>query len=319
MKLVKPLAALAGAALVMSVCYWALLQSAERYGTFVQIAVVLVAGVTAYFAVIRGREAIDYMRDLVANRRLILSLAKNDFKTKYASSYLGVLWGFIHPLLTILTYWFVFQVGLRSGDVGETPFILWFIAGIIPWFFFSDSLTGSTNVFHEYSYLVKKVVFKIQLLPAVKIISALFVQLFFTAFIFVVYALYGYTPQLISLQLVYYLFALVALAVSVSLLTSSVVLFFKDLNQIITVVLQIGFWYTPIAWQVTMISDKWTPLFKLNPMFYIVQGYRDTLVDGVLFYQRPLETIYFWLLCVALFTAGLYFFNKLKPHFADIL
>ncbi|MNC45847.1 Teichoic acid translocation permease protein TagG [compost metagenome] len=88
------------------------------------------------------------------NRELILNLAKNDFKTKYASSYLGILWGFINPLLTIATYWFVFQIGLRNGDVGDVPFIIWFIAGIIPWFFFSDALSSATNVFTEYSYRI---------------------------------------------------------------------------------------------------------------------------------------------------------------------
>ena len=90
----------------------------------------------------------------------------------------GVIWGFIQPLVTIAVYWFVFQVGFRSGDVGDKPFVLWFIAGIIPWFFFSEALSSTTNVFLEYSYLVKKVVFKIEILPVVKIVSALFVHCF---------------------------------------------------------------------------------------------------------------------------------------------
>lgn len=115
----------------------------------------------------------------MGNKNLIINLAKNDFKTKYASSYLGVLWGFINPLLTIVTYWFVFQVGLRSGDVGNIPFIIWFIAGIIPWFFFSDAFSSATNAFTEYNYLVKKVVFKIELLPLVKVFSA-FLYIYFS-------------------------------------------------------------------------------------------------------------------------------------------
>lgn len=265
------------------------------------------------------RETTSFIVDFFNNRELVLNLAKNDFKTKYASSYLGVLWGFINPLLTIATYWFVFQVGLRNGNVGETPFIIWFIAGIVPWFFFSDSLSTGTNAFSEYSYLVKKVVFKIELLPLVKVISAFFVQLFFIVFIFVIYAIYSRVPSLYNIQLIYYVICLLVLAVSLTFLTSAIVLFFKDLNQIIAVVLQMGFWFTPIGWPVSMLSDFWAMIFKLNPMFYIVQGYRDTFIDHILFFERPYQTFYFWTFCLILLTLGLKVFKKLKPHFSDVL
>lgn len=265
------------------------------------------------------KDTLNLFKDFYENRGLIFNLAKNDFKTKYASSYLGVLWGFINPLLTIATYWFVFQVGLRSGNIGDVPFIIWFIAGIIPWFFFSDALSSATNVFTEYSYLVKKVVFKIELLPIVKIMSALFVQLFFIVFIFIVYASYGRFPTLYSFQLIYYLICLVVLVVSLSFFTSAIFLFFRDLNQIIAVILQIGFWFTPIGWSVGMLSGFWIRIFKLNPMFYVVQGYRDTLVEHILFIDRPYQTLYFWLFCLVMLTIGLKAFKKLKPHFSDVL
>lgn len=285
----------------------------------ISIFISLLAASAFYFIGRYVKESIKFVRDFSVNRELVLNLAKNDFKTKFASSYLGILWGFINPLLTIGTYWFVFQVGLRSGDVGNVPFIIWFIAGIIPWFFFSDALSTATNAYIEYSYLVKKVVFKIELLPLVKIFSAFFVQLFFIVFIFVIYAFYGRFPTIYSLQLIYYVVSLLVLAVSVSFLTSSIVLFFKDLNQIIAVILQIGFWFTPIGWSVSMLSDFWGRIFKLNPMFYIVQGYRDTFIDHILFIDRPYQTIYFWLFCLVLFTISIKVFKKLKPHFSDVL
>ncbi|MDO7908849.1 ABC transporter permease [Paenibacillus sp. JX-17] len=276
-------------------------------------------GVLFYCIARYSRDSLRFIREVAAGRKLVFNLAKNDFKTKYASSYLGVLWGFIHPLLTIATYWFVFQVGLRSGNVSDMPFILWFIAGIIPWFFFSEALSGSTNAFYEYSYLVKKVVFQIQLLPAVKIVSALFVQLFFVVFIFLVYGFYGYPPTWFNLQILYYIAAMLVLVTALGMMTSAIVLFFKDLTQIITVVLQIGFWFTPIGWSVTMLSGFWSVLFKLNPMFYIVQGYRDSLIDHIYFYERPIETLYFWLFCLTALTLGIKVFKRLKPHFPDVL
>lgn len=120
--------------------------------------------------------------ELYHNKRLILSLSRNDFKTKYAGSYLGIVWAFIQPVVTIMVYWFVFTIGLKAGDMAEYPFVLYLISGIIPWFFFQDALNGGTNALMEYNYLVKKVVFKISILPIVKVLSALFVHAFFVVF-----------------------------------------------------------------------------------------------------------------------------------------
>ena len=106
--------------------------------------------------------------ELYHNRGLILTLAKNDFKTKYAGSYLGIVWAFIQPIVTIMVYWFVFTIGLKAGDMAEYPFVLYLISGIVPWFFFQDALNAGTNGLIEYNYLVKKVVFKISILPMVK-------------------------------------------------------------------------------------------------------------------------------------------------------
>ena len=119
---------------------------------------------------------------LIENRKLIWSLSKNDFKTRFAGSYLGIVWAFVQPVVTVLVYWFVFQVGLKAGRTNEYPFVVWLVAGLVPWFFFSEALNGGTNALIEYSYLVKKVVFKISILPIVKVMSAVFVNAFFILF-----------------------------------------------------------------------------------------------------------------------------------------
>lgn len=271
------------------------------------------------FIISSAREVLSYVIEAYRGRNIIYNLARNDFKTKYASSYLGITWGFIQPLLTIATYWFVFQVGLRSGNVAEVPFILWFLVAIIPWFFFSDGLSSATNVFFEYSYLVKKVVFKVELLPLVKLGAALFVHLFFIIVIFIVYGIYGYAPTWYNLQLIYYMICSFALVFSISLITSTLVLFFRDLNQIILIVLQMGFWFTPIGWSYTMVNDFWLNIFKLNPMFYVVNGYRDTFINEILFYQHPYQTLYFWLFCALTTVIGIKCLRRLKMHFSDVL
>lgn len=260
------------------------------------------------------------------NRKLITKLAKNDFKTRYAGSYLGIVWAFVQPIITIIVYWFVFEYGLSAGAqlsrTGiEIPFVLWLSAGLIPWFFFSESLSSATNALVEYNYLVKKVVFKIEILPIVKVISSLFVHCFFVAFILVLYGCYGHLPDMYTLQVVYYSFCMVMLVLAISYTTCAVVVFFRDLAHIIGIILQVGVWATPIMWNFMIVGNPILQfVFKLNPMFYIVQGYREALIEKTFFWESALgQTVYFWVLTLLLFVVGRAMFKKMKPHFADVL
>lgn len=264
-------------------------------------------------------EAIKFLKISFSNTSLIKTLSKNDFKNKFAASYLGVIWGFIHPLVTIVMYCLVFGVALKQTTQSGGPFVPWFIAGIIPWFFFSEALPSTSNVFIEYSYLVKKVVFKIEVLPMVKIISAIFVHVFFILFLYLIMAYYGYYPDAYSLQFLYYSFALICIVYSLSIASSAIILFFRDFSQIINVALSVGFWATPIGWNLSMIPEKWGIIFKLNPLYYIVTGYRDAFVDKIYFWEKPYETLYFWLLCLIILTLGVKIYNRLKPHFSDVI
>lgn len=279
---------------------------------FIDISVVVV--------IKKSRSVLSLWEELKSSKNLIWNLSKNDFKTKYAGSYLGIIWAFIQPIVTILVYWFVFGFGLKSGSpLAGVPFIVWFMAGLVPWFFFQEALINATNCMIEYSYLVKKVLFKISILPIVKIISALFVHLVFIGFLFVVSAIYGFYPSFYTLQLIYYSFCTFFMALALSYATSAIILFFKDLGQIINIFLQIGMWMTPIMWSYTIVPKYLQWIVKLNPMYYIVEGYRDTFINHVWFYERYFQTVYFWIITLGLFVVGAMIFKKLKPHFADVL
>ncbi len=260
-----------------------------------------------------------FINTMIQNKQLIWNLAKNDFKTKYAGSFFGILWAFVQPIVTILLYWFVFQVGLRSGDVSDVPFVLWLMCGLIPWFFFQEAFTSITNSMIEYSYLVKKMVFQIDILPIVKLVSALFVHFFFLTFCIFIFCLMGYIPSFTALQLVYYLFCSIVLVLGLGYASCSLILFFKDLGQIIQIVLQIGMWMTPILWNIEMMPKEWLWLIKLNPMYYIVSGFRDSLITNTWVWNRLDETLNFWLITIAIFAFGTHIYQKLKCHFADVL
>ena len=290
----------------------------------VKILACVVLDIILIVALKAGKKLIVLPKEVYQNRKLLWNLSKNDFKTKFAGSYLGIIWAFIQPLVTIVLYWFVFQVGLRSGDIGDTPFILWLMAGLIPWFFFQEALVNATNCFAEYSYLVKKVVFNINILPVVKVVSSLFVHIFFMGLLIVAYILMGYFPGIIVIQLVYYSFCMIVLVLSISYFTSAISVFFKDTTQIINVFMQVGTWLTPILWnfyapEFQKALGKLGIIFKLNPMFYIVDGCRGTMIEKRLFFEKPMLTLYFWLFVLVMSLISKFVYTRLKPHFADSL
>ncbi len=260
-----------------------------------------------------------FLHQMWQSRAVFKSLVINDFKQRYLGSYLGILWAFIQPLITVLIFWFVFQVGFKAQPVSDMPFILWLVAGMFPWFFFNDALSNATNAILENAYLVKKVVFKVAFLPIIKIISALLVHLFFIGVLYLLFLLYGYGFSLYWLQVFYYLFATIVLVLGIAYFTSSVVIFFRDMNHLVSMLLQFGFWLTPIFWSIDMIPEKYQWLLKFNPMFYIVEGYRDSMIHQVWFWERPILTLYFWTVALGMLWVGFSTFRRLKPHFADVL
>ena len=261
--------------------------------------------------------------EVYQSRKMILKLAKNDFKTKFAGSYFGIIWAFVQPIVTVLVYWFVFEVGFRAGrGTLPVPFVLYLVAGIVPWFFFQEGMVGGTNALIEYNYLVKKVVFNISVLPIVKLISALFVHLFFVCFIMLLYCLYGYLPDWYYLQIFYYTGGLFLLILGLVYATSAVVIFFRDLSQVINIGLQVGVGLTPIMWVAEEQLAGMPVLLnvlRVNPVYYIVSGYRDAFIYKIWFWEKPLWTVYFWCFTAAAFLFGNWVFRRLRIHFADVL
>lgn len=260
-----------------------------------------------------------FLRDIYRNKTLLLNLTKNDFKSRYMGNYLGIMWAFVQPAITIVIFWFVFQVGFKSKPVENFPFILWLMAGIVPWFFFADSLQSGMQSILANNFLVKKVVFRVSLLPIVQIISALVIHLFFIVVMLGMYLAYGFEPNVYWLQIFYYLFSSIVLLLGLAWFNSAVVVFFKDLGQIITVFIQFGFWLTPIFWTLKMVPVQYQWFFKINPAYYITQGYRDSLINHVWFWDKPKETLLYWAITIIVVLSGAVVFRKLRPHFADVL
>ena len=159
----------------------------------------------------------------------------------------------------------------------------------------------------------------ISILPIIKIIAATFIHVFFIGVLLLVAALYGYYPTIYTIQIVYYSFCLFIFVLALCYSTCSIVVFFRDLGQIINIALQIGMWATPILWNINTLSGKWVVILKLNPLVYIVNGYRSAIYEREWFFQDFFSTMYFWIVTVVLFGIGAAVFKRLKVHFADVL
>ena len=272
----------------------------------------------------------DFLKSILQSRKMIGAMVANDFKVKYASSALGITWAFIQPLVQMVVIIFVFTVGLKSGPTPTgIAFAPWLICGLIPWNFFADAVTNGTNSLVEYSYLVKKVVFRTSILPVVKTLSSLIVHLVFIGILFVATLCFGYTPTLYTLQLLFYLPCLIFLIFGLNWLCAALGVFFKDIAQLINVFLQLFVWLTPIMWDKSKIEASFIQLgaikisvltlFKLNPIFYIVDGYRDAFTGNTWFWEKPGWTIYYLCVTALTFVLGASIFHRLRPHFSDIL
>lgn len=265
-------------------------------------------------------------KELNSNRRMIFSLVKNDFKVKYAGSYLGIIWAFVHPVITIALYWIVFQYGLKVQIMDTSvPFAIWLITGLVPWFFISEAISNGTSGFIEYNYLVKKIVFKISIIPVIKVMSALLVHIVFIFFLIGIYFIYQYFvldigfPSLYILQLPYYTLCAYIMSLGIVYITASVIIFFKDLSQFISIMLQIGMWVTPILWNINIMPEKYRWIIYINPIYYITEGYKNALIGKLWFWQTPYQSLWFWFMTSIFFISGTLIFKRLKPHFADVL
>ncbi len=252
-------------------------------------------------------------------RRLIFSMAAREVKSLYVGSSLGLLWTVINPVVMITVFWFVFSIGFKARPLNNVPFVVWLTAGLAPWYFFSEIVSGSTNIVVAHSHLVKKTIFYPHLLPLVKILSSMVTHL---VFVLVLLCLIFFQRQpfyFTFFQSIYYAFCLMVLALGISWATAALNVFIRDVAQIVNVALQVGFWMTPIFWDIHMMSPRIQWYLKLNPVYYIVQGYRDSFITGTPVWQHPMYTLYFWAVASLVLLGGAFIFKRLKPQFSDVL
>ena len=188
----------------------------------------------------------EFIKLILAKRSLIISMAKRELASQYIGSLFGLFWTFINPFVTIFVFWVIFSVGFKVRPVNDVPFVVWLAAGMAIWFCFSDIINGSTGVVVKYAQLIKKTFFPASILPLVKAVSGLFTHAVFLLVLVGLLIFQGMPFNLYWLQFLYYLCCMLVFALGTAWLLAALQVFVRDTVHFVGVLLQLGFWATPI-------------------------------------------------------------------------
>ena len=262
----------------------------------------------------------DFFNILFKNRKLAFKLGKNDFRNRFANTSLGAIWGFAQPFVFMITYVIVFQYILHSGSSGKYPYVVWFLPGMSMWMFCSDAILTASNSIRNYSYLVKKVVFPVDIIPIISLTSASFIGIFLMFIAVVVSSIFGYIPNF--LNVLYILLCAIIFIIALTRLTSAITTVVPDFAQLLAIVIQLCMWFTPIVWNLSMINNQtFVKLFKCMPFTYLVEGFRQAFMENstIITDENYMFTIIFWVITIIFFVWGNRVFKKTKKDFADVL
>jgi ABC-type polysaccharide/polyol phosphate export permease len=264
------------------------------------------------------KNTINFFYSICENRKVLKSLISRDFNSQFQGSAFGFFWSFMQPFAFAFIIWFVFTYGFRSGKIDDTPFAVYLLTGMAIWNFFSEALTKSASSLNEYSFLVKKIKFRVSLIPLVKIGSTIISHLIFLFILIIVLLINGYMPNLFWFQALFYLFATIILTIGLGWIFGAINVFFKDTSQILQILLQIGVWASPVFWSYSMFPDNIQKILKYNPIVYIIEGYRNSFLYNIPFWEQE-NSLLFWGGTLVILLIGSSVFIKLRPHFADVL
>lgn len=258
---------------------------------------------------------IAQIKELYAYREMIVSLVRKDLRGRYKGSVLGFLWTFINPLFQLVVYTLVFSYILKSNI---DKYYLYLFVALIPWIFFSASITGGAASVVAQKDLVKKIYFPRQVIPISYVTSCFVNMLLCFIVIFVVVLFSGIRLSIAGLlclpvvMVVEYL-----LALGMALLCSAVTVYFKDLEHILGIISMAWMYLTPIMYDKSIVPERFLPAFNLNPMTHIIDCYRAVLYYGQVPELRSLLSSF--VLGLVFLAVGWIVFDRMQRHFAEEL
>jgi teichoic acid transport system permease protein len=252
------------------------------------------------------------------HRRTLRLLARHDLRKVYAGTAGGVAWSLVTPLVTILIFSAIFSFGMRL-PLGKAPYIYGFAAAYVPWLLLSASLTGATGSLIEHRYLIKRVVFPVEIIPA----GPLLVHSLPHAVLLTLTAAacltggYGHFPEI--LLIIYFYLCAAVLTISAGLFLAGLAVIVRDVQQVLPSLLNVWFWMTPIAWARNTLPPAGRMVLALNPASYVVSGYRYALMPKVFPAPGRFEATAFWSISIVMLLTASACFRRLRAHFWDCL
>lgn len=261
-----------------------------------------------------------FLRNLFSGRTLLIELVKRDFLKRFVGSAAGWLWGLIHPLVMILSWTFVFQICLKMelppGEVTDN-YTVYLFTGYLPWLLFTETVTRSSTTLLENANLITKTVFPSEILPVSIFLSSLLSHLLALGLAIVVVAVVTGGISAMALLLPAYMLLLGIFAVGIGWIVASLQVYIRDTAQVLTVILTLWFWITPIFISEQQVPENARFLIRCNPLAYVVTAYRERLLS----YRTPdfAELAILAGCALTAFAIGGVFFRHLKRGFADVL
>lgn len=252
------------------------------------------------------------------HRRTLRFLARHDLRRVYAGTAGGIAWSLVTPLITMLIFSAIFSYGIRL-PLGKAPYIYGFATAYVPWLLLSASLTGATGSLIEHRYLIKRVVFPVEIIPA----DALLVHSLPHAILVVLMAAacfiggYGHFPEI--LLILYFYVCAAVLAISAGLFLAGLAVIVRDVQAMLPSFLNVWFWVTPIAWASSTLPPAGRTVLALNPASYVVSGYRFALMPNVFPPPGRVEAAAFWGVSIVMLLTASACFRRLRVHFWDCL
>lgn len=262
----------------------------------------------------------EFFKTLWKNKKIAWQLGRNDFKNRFANTSLGSIWGFLQPFVFMMMYVLVFQFIFKQTGPDGAPYVVWFMPGMAMWMCINDGIIGTSNSIRGYSYLVKKVVFPVDIIPIISLIGNSFVSIFMFIISAAICIIFGFIPNV--LMLIYVIFAAYCFLIAVTRFTSALATLVPDFSNLLGIVMQIFFWATPIVWNLSMVANHPTILkiIQCVPFTYLVTAFRNCFMEGnIVTSGHGIYTAIFWIITIVMFLWGNSVFKRTKKDFADVL
>jgi len=252
----------------------------------------------------------------------IFCIAKYELLADMRDSKFGVFWNFASPTIQVLTYWLVMGVGMERKGYDGVPYLPWIIVGFSVWWFIQPCIVHGCSAVFSKTSVITKMKFPISILPATVVLREFFNHLFMLIIVICVLIAFGYYPNVYWLGIVYYAFCTFMLGEALSLVTSVLTMMWRDVKKFVTSMMRMLMYLSPILWPAAFSKKNWdfvTYVLKLNPVYYLVTGYRDSLLFEKSILSHPALALYFWILVLILFSIGSALMYRFKRKMVDMI